>query len=59
VRTLTGHPQRHSADSSIEVRPLDFDDPIGLTKSMRGATTLYNTYWIRFACRRSGKTGQG
>jgi NADH dehydrogenase len=49
VRTLTGHPQRHSADSSIEVRPLDFDDPIGLTKSMRGATTLYNTYWIRFA----------
>jgi NADH dehydrogenase len=48
VRTLTGHPQRRRADSSIEVRPLDFDDPIGLTKSMCGATTLYNTYWIRF-----------
>jgi NADH dehydrogenase len=31
------------------VRPLDFDDPIGLARSLEGATTLYNTYWIRFA----------
>jgi NADH dehydrogenase len=48
VRTLTGHPDRRSADPSIEVRPLDFDDPLGLAESLHGATTLYNTYWVRF-----------
>jgi NADH dehydrogenase len=48
VRTLTGHPHRRGAGTPIEVRPLDFDDPIGLVESMQGARTLYNTYWIRF-----------
>jgi uncharacterized protein YbjT (DUF2867 family) len=48
VRTLTGHPQRATGDDAIEVRPLDFDDPTGLVESLRGATTLYNTYWVRF-----------
>jgi NADH dehydrogenase len=48
VRTLTGHPQRRETGSGIEAWPLDFDDPIGLVNSMKGATTLYNTYWIRF-----------
>lgn len=49
VRTLTGHPARRAEDVSIDVRPLDFDDPIALTESLSGATTLYNTYWVRFA----------
>jgi uncharacterized protein YbjT (DUF2867 family) len=49
VRTLTGHPQRATGDSPVEIRPLDFDDPIGLVKSLEGATTLFNTYWVRFA----------
>jgi nucleoside-diphosphate-sugar epimerase len=49
VRTLTGHPGRAPADTSLEVRPLDFADPAGLTESLRGARTLYNTYWVRFA----------
>lgn len=49
VRTLTGHRDRASADCRIEVRPLNFDDPPSLTASLDGATTLYNTYWIRFA----------
>jgi NADH dehydrogenase len=31
------------------VRPLDFDDMVGLSSSLEGATTLYNTYWVRFA----------
>ena len=31
------------------MRPLDFDDPAGLDASLAGATTLYNTYWVRFA----------
>ena len=48
VRTLTGHPDRAPAESGIEVRPLDFQDPAGLTEALRGVDTLYNTYWVRF-----------
>ncbi len=51
VRTITGHPGRASAGTPIEVRPLDFDDQLGLVASLSGATTLYNTYWVRFAHR--------
>ncbi|HXZ76843.1 MAG TPA: NAD(P)H-binding protein, partial [Streptosporangiaceae bacterium] len=49
VRTLTGHPGRAPAGTPIEVRPLDFADPAGLAASLRGARTLFNTYWVRFA----------
>jgi NADH dehydrogenase len=49
VRTITGHPERASRDLPVDVRPLEFDDPIELVDSLRGATTLYNTYWVRFA----------
>jgi len=49
VRTLTGHPGRAEAGSTIELSALDFEDLPGLTESLRGATTLYNTYWVRFA----------
>ena len=51
VRTLTGHTDRRPAASPIDVRPLDFDDTIGLVRSLEGATTLFNTYWIRFPYR--------
>jgi len=51
VRTLTGHPERSEGLSDIDCRPLDFDDPLELVESLRGATTLYNTYWVRFARR--------
>lgn len=49
VRTLTGHPDRAFGQSPIEIRSLDFDDQIGLVESLVGVTTLYNTYWVRFA----------
>lgn len=49
VRTLTGHPDRATAGSEIEIRPLDFTDSALLTGSLEGAHTLYNTYWVRFA----------
>ena len=51
VRTLTGHPDRAPAGTAIDVHPLDFDDQLGLVASLSGATTLYNTYWVRFARR--------
>jgi uncharacterized protein YbjT (DUF2867 family) len=51
VRTITGHPGRAPDGSAMEIRPLDFDDQLGLVASLSGATTLYNTYWVRFAHR--------
>lgn len=51
VRTLTGHPGRAPDGTAVDVRPLDFDDPRGLVASLSGVTTLYNTYWVRFAHR--------
>ena len=49
VRTLTGHPERAPTNSPIEAHPLDFGDHQGMVSSLAGATTLYNTYWVRFA----------
>jgi NADH dehydrogenase len=49
VRTLTGHPERAAAfNSNIEIAPLQFERPTELVESLRGCTTLYNTYWVRF-----------
>jgi uncharacterized protein YbjT (DUF2867 family) len=49
VRTLTGHPNRPSPFSDrVGVAPFDFDDRPQLAEHLRGATTLYNTYWVRF-----------
>jgi uncharacterized protein YbjT (DUF2867 family) len=48
VRTLTGHPERAGEQPGIETHRLDFDDQLALVESLRGATTLYNTYWVRF-----------
>src|SRR5712691_3963817 len=47
VRTLI-RSRPPDSDRRIEVAPLDFADRNGLTDSLRGATTLYNTYWVRF-----------
>jgi uncharacterized protein YbjT (DUF2867 family) len=49
VRTLTGHPQPADSVPAIQVRPLDFSDPPTLLRDLEGVTTLYNTYWVRFA----------
>jgi uncharacterized protein YbjT (DUF2867 family) len=49
VRTITGHPNRaHSFGNRVEVAALDFNDHAGLVRSLRGASVLYNTYWVRF-----------
>ncbi len=49
VITLTGHPNRPDPfDGKVRALPLDFNDPRGLTESLRGVDTFYNTYWVRF-----------
>ncbi len=49
VLTLTGHPDRPNPfGDRVRVAPFNFDGPPALAESLRGATTLYNTYWIRF-----------
>jgi NADH dehydrogenase len=49
VKTLTGHPDRnHPFGEAVPAAPFNFENPAALTASLAGATTLYNTYWIRF-----------
>ena len=47
VRTLTRRPgPSHPLAAQIEAAPFAFDE--SLVGSLRGADTLYNTYWVRF-----------
>jgi uncharacterized protein YbjT (DUF2867 family) len=49
VRTLTAHPARQDMfGGRVEVFPYEFENPEKLAASLRGASTLINTYWIRF-----------
>jgi NADH dehydrogenase len=49
VRTITGHPKRANGFANqIEIASMDFSDRTGLVRSLRGASVLYNTYWVRF-----------
>lgn len=49
VRTLTNHPGRRDAiGGAIDVLRYDFDQPERMRAAFEGATTLINTYWIRF-----------
>ena len=50
VRTLTNHPDRaHEFGDAVSFAPLDFSRPDALVESLRGASVLYNTYWVRFS----------
>ena len=49
VRTLTFHPDRKSPfGDQVRTFPYNFDRPALLTATLRGASTLINTYWVRF-----------
>jgi uncharacterized protein YbjT (DUF2867 family) len=49
VRTLTFHAQRENPfGDRVEVFPYDFDNPERLRETLRGTSTLINTYWVRF-----------
>ena len=50
VKTLIAHPNRPNPfGDQVSVAPFNFDKPVELEKSLRGAATLYNTYWVRFS----------
>jgi uncharacterized protein YbjT (DUF2867 family) len=49
VRTLTYHPDRANPfGDRVDVFPYCFEDPDRLSQTLRGASTLINTYWVRF-----------
>jgi len=49
VCTLTNHPKRENPFAGqVEVFPYDFDHPERLCETLHGASTLINTYWVRF-----------
>ena len=49
VRTLSNHPRPElPLFRRVHFFPMDFESPEALTDSLRGASTLYNTYWVRF-----------
>jgi len=49
VRTITGHPDRENPfGDRVKAYPLDFSNAKELAENLSGATTLYNTYWVRF-----------
>lgn len=53
VETLTN--TRPSADpfgGRVRAHPLNFSDADGLARALDGAKVLYNTYWVRFDCKR-------
>lgn len=49
VRTVTTHVDKPNPfGPAVEAFPYSFDDPAALVRSLRGARTLFNTYWVRF-----------
>lgn len=49
VRTLTNHPERKDPfNGQVKAMPFNFNDMAALVESLQGATTVYNTYWVRF-----------
>ncbi len=49
VRTLTNSLKRANPfGDQVQAHPFNFDKPDQLVESLRGATVLYNTYWVRF-----------
>ena len=50
VKSLTNHPHRENPfGDKVSMLPYNFENPEALVESLRGATTLYNTYWVRFS----------
>ena len=55
VRTLTNSIGRDDPfDGRVEVHRYDFDDRKKLVESLKGASVLYNTYWVRYTVEGQG-----
>ena len=55
VRTLTNSIGRDDPfDGKVEVHRYDFDDRKKLVESLKGASVLYNTYWVRYTVEGQG-----
>jgi NADH dehydrogenase len=49
VTTLTRRPATESPfGPEVRAKPFNFDQPRALEADLRGASTLYNTYWVRY-----------
>ncbi len=49
VRSITTHPNKPNPfGHAVEAFSYDFDRPEDLVQHLRGASTLYNTYYVRF-----------
>ncbi len=49
VRTITTHPNKPNPfGPAVRAFSYSFDNPSGLARTLEGAESLYNTYWIRF-----------
>ncbi len=49
VHTLTNSTHRqHPFGDQVTVHPFRFDNQTALVESLKGASVLYNTYWVRF-----------
>lgn len=49
VRTLTNSPGRENPfEGRVRAYPYNFDEPEKLVQSLKGASVLYNNYWVRF-----------
>ncbi|MGE5326178.1 MAG: SDR family oxidoreductase [Deltaproteobacteria bacterium] len=49
VVTLTNHPDRRDPFAGrVEIQPYIFERPEEMVRTLRGVSTLFNTYWVRF-----------
>jgi uncharacterized protein YbjT (DUF2867 family) len=49
VRTLTNSPNRENPfQGRVLAYPYNFDNPQRLAEALKGASVLYNNYWVRF-----------
>lgn len=54
VRTLTYHQERaNHFGGMVQALPYNFEQPEELARSLHGASTIINTYWVRFPRRKS------
>jgi uncharacterized protein YbjT (DUF2867 family) len=54
IHTLTNHPERSNPfGDRVQAFPMDFEHPDRLCNILRGASSLINTYWVRFPHGRS------